>query len=87
MLLAKVQETAKPLQSHCKENCKATKSYSINGLVCFCFLFLQFCSDRDMYRKNGHLACKNRANGRGGWRAWGWVLQSTAKLQRISSSA
>ncbi len=64
--LAKVQETAKLLQSHCKENCKATKPYSINGLVSFLFLVLQFCSDKDMYRKNEIFTCKNRAKWVGG---------------------
>jgi hypothetical protein len=53
MFFAKVQETAKPLQSHCKENCKATKPYSINDLIDFLFFVLQFCSDTAMYRKIG----------------------------------
>jgi len=34
----------------------------------FCFLFFGFFGDREMYRKNGRVACKNRAKG------WGWVL-------------
>jgi hypothetical protein len=66
MFFAKVHKTAKPLQSYCKENCKASKPLKTNDLINFLFFVLQFCSDRDMYRKNGHLACKNRANGRSG---------------------
>jgi hypothetical protein len=57
-----LQECIK-LQSHCKENCKAFKCYSLNDLIDFLFFVLQFCSDREMYRKNGRVACKNRASG------------------------
>ncbi len=52
ILFIKVQETAKQLQSNCKENCKAFKCYSLNAFPCFQFSVLQFCSDKDMYRKN-----------------------------------
>jgi len=66
IVFSKCQETEKPLQSHCKENCKASKCYSLNVFLCFLFFVLQFCSDREMYRNAGLLACKNRANGGGG---------------------
>jgi hypothetical protein len=63
-------QTVKKLQSHCKTTAKKTAKLPNPTLstvwFVFCFLFCSFCSDRDMYRKNGHLACKNRANRRGG---------------------
>ncbi len=77
-----MQETAKLLQSYCKENCKAFKCYSINILLCFLFLFLQFCSDRDMYRKNEGLACKNRANGGGLAGLVGWFFAENCKTAK-----
>jgi len=80
------QETAKALQSHCKENCKAFKRYSLNVFLCFLFFVLQFCSDREMYRNAVLLACKNHANGVGVGRVGGF-LQCTAKLQKILASA
>jgi hypothetical protein len=45
-----VHKTAKPLQRDCKGNCKALKSYSLNNLINFLFLFLQFCSEKEIYR-------------------------------------
>jgi len=64
-------EIVKKLQRHCKGTAKKTAKLSSATLsmffFVFCFLFCSFCSDREMYRKNGWVACKNRAKG------WGWV--------------
>jgi len=80
----------KKLQSHCKATAKKTAKLPSATLsmifFVFCFLFCSFCSDREMYRKNGRVTCKNRAKGWGV--GFGVCLGSkTAKLQRISRSA
>jgi len=71
LVITLVFEIVKKLQSHCKASAKKTAKLSSATLsmffFVFCFLFCSFCSDREMYRKNGWVACKNRAKG------WGWV--------------
>ena len=46
----------------------------------FCFLFFGFFGDREMYRKNGRVACKNRAKGWGG--SWGGVFSHMRKCEK-----
>ena len=80
---AKVQETEKPPKSHRKEYRKASNLW----LSRTWWISFQFFSDTEMYRKNRVFDCKNRANGRAGWRAW-WVglFGKTEKPKRNSSS-
>ena len=78
----------KKLQSHCKATAKKTAKLPSATLsmifFVFCFLFCSFCSDREMYRKNGRVTCKNRAKGWGGFLGGFWSkLQNSKKFHQV----
>jgi hypothetical protein len=60
------QQKCKKLQSNCKATAKKTAKPQTPDFQGFDEFLCSYCSDTAMYRKNGHLACKNRANGRAG---------------------